>query len=72
MAESQAAGKELLTVWACREPAEALGAGTPTPLRSAKPRPPQPTNAVTGNQAAGIGRSSRQRIAIGRSPSWLS
>jgi hypothetical protein len=44
----------------------------PTPRRSAKFRPPQPTNAITGNQAAGICRSSRQRIAIGRSPSWLS
>ena len=44
----------------------------PTPFHSAKPQTPHPTNAITGNQAAGIGRSSRQQIAIGRSPSWLS
>jgi hypothetical protein len=31
----------------------------------------QTANAITGNHAAGISRSSRQRIAIGRSPSWL-
>jgi hypothetical protein len=31
----------------------------------------QTANAITGNYAAGISRSSRQRIAIGRSPSWL-
>ena len=40
--------------------------------RTAWRRPPQTANAITGNHAAGISRSSRQRIAIGRSPSWLS
>jgi hypothetical protein len=33
---------------------------------------PQTANPITGSHAAGISRSSRQRIAIGRSPSWLS
>ncbi len=28
-------------------------------------------SAIAGSHAAGISRSSRQRIAIGRSPSWL-
>ena len=34
--------------------------------------PLQTANPITGNHPTGISRSSRQRIAIGRSPSWLS
>jgi len=33
---------------------------------------PQTANPITGSHAAGICRSSRQRIVMGRSPSWLS
>jgi hypothetical protein len=47
----------------------------PMPFRSGLPlvRPPlsSTANAIADIHIAGISRSSRQRIAIGRSPSWL-